>query len=136
MNTTEQAQPQDLVLAVKPLTVFFDGAGCRPDGDGSGFAWLCPETGQRHVERMKGLTNNQAEYRAFLAALQNVPAGSTVEMFSDSQLICSQFTGNYRVKDYTLQELLTEVLALILNKQLKVKLQWVPRSRNLAGKLL
>jgi ribonuclease HI len=136
METTTKTPSEGSALAAKPLTVFFDGAGCRPDGEGSGFAWLCPETGQRHIERVKGLTNNQAEYRAFLAALQNVPEGSTVEMFSDSQLICSQFAGNYRVKDYALQALLSEVLALILNRQLKVKLQWVPRSRNLAGKLL
>ena len=136
METARQTQPEKSAQGAKPFTIFFDGAGCRPDGDGSGFAWLCPETGQRHVERVKGLTNNQAEYRAFLAALQSIPEGSTVEMFSDSQLICSQFAGNYRVKDYALQELLSEILALILNKQLKVKLQWVPRSRNLAGKLL
>jgi ribonuclease HI len=116
--------------------MFFDGSGCRPDGEGSGFSWLCPETGQRHVERVKGLTNNQAEYKAFLAALRTVPDGITVQMFSDSQLICSQFAGNYRVKDYALQQLLSEILALILNKRLKVKLQWVPRNRNLAGKLL
>lgn len=136
MNVTKQAQSEGSANSSKPLTMFFDGAGCRPDGDGSGFAWLCPDTGQRHVERVKGLTNNQAEYRAFLAALHNVPEGSTVEMFSDSQLICSQFAGNYRVKDCVLQGLLSEVLALILNRGLKVKLQWVPRNRNLAGKLL
>jgi len=120
----------------KPRRMFFDGAGCRPGGEGSGFAWICPDTNQRHVERVKGLTNNQAEYKGFLAALQHLPEDSTVEMFSDSQLICSQFTGQYRVKDYALQELLSEVLALILNKRLKVTLQWVPRSQNLAGKLL
>jgi ribonuclease HI len=85
---------------------------------------------------VKGLTNNQAEYRGFVAALQNVPKGTSVEMFSDSQLICSQFAGNYRVKDSALQELLSEVQGLILNRQLKFKLQWVPRSRNLVGKLL
>ena len=118
------------------MKMFFDGAGCRPNGEGSGFAWLCPDTNERHVERVKGLTNNQAEYKGFLAALQHIREGSTVEMFSDSQLICSQFSGQYRVKDYALQELLSEVLALILNKRLKITLQWVPRAQNLAGKLL
>jgi ribonuclease HI len=136
MKTTELTQSQDATLAVKPITMFFDGAGCRPSGDGSGYAWLCPDTGQRHVERVRGLTNNQAEYKGFLAALQHVPEDSAVEVFSDSQLICGQFAGQYRVKDYALQELFSEVLALILNKRLKVNLQWVPRSRNLAGKLL
>src|ERR1039458_1107601 len=123
MKTARQIQSDKSQQDAKPLTMFFDGAGCRPDGDGSGFAWLCPDTGQRHVERVKGLTNNQAEYRAFLAALQNVPQSSTVEMFSDSQLVCSQFAGDYRVKDAALQELLSEILALIMHKQLKVKLQ-------------
>jgi len=136
MKTTKRSRSQDLAREAKPITRFFDGAGCRPNGEGSGFAWLCTDTGQRHVERVKGLTNNQAEYRAFLAALQSVPQGSAVEMFSDSQLICSQFAGDYRVKDAALQELLSEIQALILKNQLKVKLQWVPRSRNLAGKLL
>ena len=135
MKTTKQSHSQERAHGAKPLTMFFDGAGCRPNGEGSGFAWLCTDTGQRHVERVKGLTNNQAEYRAFLAALQNVPKRSTVEMFSDSQLICSQFAGDYRVKEAALQELLSEIQTLILNNQLKVKLQWVPRSRNLAGKL-
>jgi ribonuclease HI len=136
MKTKAITQSQDAAVAVKPLTMFFDGAGCRPSGDGSGYAWLCPDTGQRHVERVRGLTNNQAEYKGFLAALQHVPDDSAVEMFSDSQLICGQFAGQYRVKDYALQELFSEVLALILNKRLKVNLQWVPRNRNLAGKLL
>jgi ribonuclease HI len=90
----------------------------------------------RHTPVSIALTNNQAEYRAFLAALESVPQGGAVEMFSDSQLICSQFAGDYRVKDAALQELLSEIQALILNNQLKVKLQWVPRNRNLAGKLL
>jgi ribonuclease HI len=136
MKTNELTQSQDAALAVKPLTIFFDGAGCRPSGDGSGYAWLCPDTGQRHVERIKGLTNNQAEYKGFIAALQHAPDDSAVEMFSDSQLICAQFAGDYRVKDPALQELVSEVLSLILNKRLKVNLQWVPRNRNRAGKLL
>src|SRR5437660_12729931 len=110
----------------KPLTVYFDGAGCRPDGEGSGFAWICPQTGQRRVERVKELTNNQAEYRGFLAAVQSVPEGSTVEMFSDSELICSQFNGQFRVKDHALQELLAEILGLIFSKNLNLKLRWVP----------
>jgi ribonuclease HI len=120
----------------KSLTIFFDGAGCRPNGDGSGFAWLCRDTGQKYVERMKGLTNNQAEYKAFLAALQSVPDGCAVEMFSDSQLICSQFAGTWRTKDSDLQILLALAHELIRDKHLTVQLQWIPRSRNLAGKLI
>jgi ribonuclease HI len=136
MKTKRPTETQSSQASATPVKMFFDGAGCRPNGEGSGFAWLRPDTNERRVERVKGLTNNQAEYKAFLAALQHVPEGSTVEMFSDSQLICSQFAGQYRVKDYALQDLFSEVLALILSKRLRVTLQWVPCAQNLAGKLL
>jgi len=136
MKTKKQVKLQNAQLSANPLRMFFDGAGCRPNGEGSGFAWLCPDTNQRHIVRVNGLTNNQAEYKAFLAALQHVPEDSTVEMFSDSQLVCSQFAGKYRAKDPALQGLLSEAHALVRDKRLKVTLHWVFRNQNLAGKLL
>jgi ribonuclease HI len=137
MKVENQRQSESsLAPNSKHLRMFFDGAGCRPNGEGSGFAWLCPDTNQRQVVRVNGLTNNQAEYKAFLAALQHVPEDSTVEMFSDSQLVCAQFAGQYRAKDPALQALLSEAHALIRDKRLKVNLQWVFRNQNLAGKLL
>jgi ribonuclease HI len=136
MNAEKQAESQSSQPTAKPVRMYFDGAGCRPNGEGSGFAWLCPDTNQRQIERVPGLTNNQAEYKGFLAALQNVPEGSIVEMLSDSQLVCSQFAGQYRVKDGALQKLLADVIALISTKRLTVTLTWVPRNQNLAGKLL
>ncbi len=129
-------QTKSLTQDVKPLTVYFDGAGCRPNGEGSGFAWLCPDTGRKDIVRMRGLTNNQAEYKAFHAALQNIPDSSVVQMFSDSQLICSQFSGDWRTKDSDLQLLLSQAHELIRDKKLTVQLRWVPRSQNLAGKLI
>jgi len=129
-------QKQSQTQEVKPLTMYFDGAGCRPNGEGSGFAWFCPDSGGKDVVRMRGLTNNQAEYKAFHAALQNVPDGCVVQMFSDSQLICSQFSGDWRTNDSDLQLLLSQAYELIRAKKLTVQLQWVPRSRNLAGKLI
>lgn len=136
MKSKRQCESTNSVQQSLPIQIYFDGSGCRPNGEGSGFAWVRRDTSQRHVEREKGLTNNQAEYRGFLAALQQMPDGSDVEVFSDSQLICSQFTGDFRVKDSELQDLLSKVQAMIASKRLKVTLQWVPRSQNLAGKLL
>lgn len=136
MEAGKQSESNKLAAESKTIKVFFDGAGCRPDGEGSGFAWICPDSNEKLVQRVPSLTNNQAEYRGFLAALEHVPADRAVEVFSDSQLICSQFSGQYRVRDEALQTLLSEVRAVIANKNLKVTLNWVPRSRNLAGKLL
>jgi ribonuclease HI len=136
MESGKQSESNKLLAESKPIKLFFDGAGCRPNGEGSGFAWICPDSNEKLVQRIPGLTNNQAEYRGFLAALDHVPADRAVEVFSDSQLICSQFSGQYRVRDEALQKLLSEVRAVIASKSLKVTLNWVPRGRNLAGKLL
>jgi ribonuclease HI len=119
-----------------PIVVHCDGAGCRPDGKGSGFAWIQPTPRQQHVERVDGLTNNQAEYRALISALTAIPDGSTAHVFTDSQVMCSQFIGHYRVRHPELAQLLSHVHTLIKEKNLTVDLQWVPRHKNLAGKLL
>ena len=120
----------------KPPSIFFDGAGCRPGGEGSGFAWCCPETGEKHVERLPGLTNNQAEYRAFISALEALPNGGRADMFSDSQLVCFQFSGDYKTEDPTLATLLATARDLIKKKRLQIALCWIRRVQNLAGKLL
>jgi len=57
-------------------------------------------------------------------------------VFSDSLLLCCQFSGEYAVNDPNLAELLAQAQSLIKEKNLSVTLQWVPRARNLAGKLL
>jgi ribonuclease HI len=118
------------------FVIYCDGAGSRPDGKGSGFAWIRPKTKERHVERVDGLTNNQAEYRALISALNAMPDGSAAQVFTDSQLMWSQVVGNYRVHHSELADLLSQVHTLIKEKNLKINLQWVPRQKNLAGKLL
>jgi hypothetical protein len=101
-----------------PLIVFVDGAGSRPDGTGSGFAWICTTTKEKRIEHVPGLTNNQAEYRAFIAALTALPDGSHAEFFSDSQLLCCRFNGQYKVKDPGLTDFLAQAQSLIKEKKL------------------
>jgi ribonuclease HI len=116
--------------------IYCDGSGCRPDGRGSGLAWIRQDTGERHVERVDGLTNNQAEYRAILSALSVLPDRCDVQVLTDSQLVWSQVVGNYRVRHPELLELLTQIQSLVKKKELKLDLQWIRREQNLAGKLL
>jgi hypothetical protein len=46
------------------------GIGAEPDGTGSGFAWFCVETRESHVKWSDGLTKEQSESRAIIAALR------------------------------------------------------------------
>ena len=120
----------------KPIRIFADGAGQRPDGKGSGIAWLREDTGEKHVERIDGLTNNEAEYRAVISAVKPLPTGTEVEVFTDSTLVVSQMRGESRTLDPKLAKLAGELKTIVEQKRLRFKLTWIPRRESRAGKLL
>lgn len=83
-------------------------------------------------------TNNQAEYHALLLALKILKAykskwaitdESEVKIKTDSQLLYNQVSGNYKVRDFTLQRLLLEIQKL--KTQLpKINFELIPRTDN------
>jgi ribonuclease HI len=121
---------------VSPIRIFTDGAGCRPDGKGSGFAWLREDTGQKAIHRKDGLTNNQAEYCAILAAVESLKPGECAEVLTDSENTCFQLRGERRVRDPHLAELNAQIHAVIQKNGLLLNFTWVPRRENRAGKLI
>ncbi len=85
----------------------------------------------RISRRIGATTNNQAEYRAIIAALEKALelGARQVELNSDSELVVKQLNGSYRVKNAALRPLYQQV------KQLQAKLDGfsithVPRERN------
>jgi ribonuclease HI len=120
----------------KLIRIYTDGAGQRPDGKGSGFAWVREDTGEQHIERIPGLSNNEAEYRGVISALKHLRKGKHVEVLSDSLLVVSQLRGEYRIRDPKLEKLATEVKTIAEQKQLLFKVTWIPRQENRAGKLI
>jgi ribonuclease HI len=60
-------------------------------------------------------TNNEAEYSALIKALELavVKDITCVKVFSDSELICKQISGSYKVKSETLSEFYNKALKLI-----------------------
>jgi ribonuclease HI len=118
------------------IRIFTDGSGCRPDGKGSCFAWLREDTGERKVTRIEGLTNNQAEYRAILSALESLSSGVSAEILTDSENTCFQLKGDRRVRDPHLVTLHDQIHVLIKKNRLNVTFTWIPRRDNKAGKLI
>jgi ribonuclease HI len=119
-------------------TFHIDGAGSRPDGTGSGFGWVRLDRNE-HEQRIKwiaGLTSNQAEYRGLLSVLKYLAPGTTAIISTDSQLVCEQFNCRWAARDPALRALLQKARDLIVDKELSVHVQWIPREQNLAGKLL
>ena len=67
-----------------------------------------------HGERIGVATNNVAEYSALIAGLEKaLELGlDEVDVISDSELLVKQMTGEYRVKNETLKELVAEASRL------------------------
>jgi len=76
-------------------------------------------------------TNNQAEYRAIIAALEEaLPLDADeVELNSDSELVVKQVKGQYRVRKEALRPLYQRVKQLQSNLK-GFKIKHVPRQQN------
>jgi len=76
-------------------------------------------------------TNNQAEYRAIITALEEATrlGADQIEIHSDSELVVRQINGRYRVKNVALKPLYQQVKAL-QGKLTKFSLNYVPREQN------
>jgi len=115
-------------------TAWVDGAARGNPGPASYGVLVEGPDGQVAAElngRLGETTNNVAEYRALLAALEwAVERGvARLEVFTDSLLIASQVTGNWKVKDPRLRGLYLEVRGLA-NRLEGFRIRHIPREEN------
>jgi len=80
------------------LVLYFDGASRGNPGPAAYGVWS--PSGIARSETLGTTTNNVAEWRGFLAALDAAleSGASDVEIRADSELVLRQFSGEYRVK--------------------------------------
>ncbi|PNX76231.1 ribonuclease HI-like protein [Trifolium pratense] len=88
-------------------TIFVDGSS-NPQGSGAGII-LENNKGvliEVSLELAFSTTNNQAEYEAFLAGLRLAEDMEVeeIKIFTNSQLVASQVSGEYQTKDERLTE--------------------------------
>ena len=115
-----------------PISIYVDGAG----GTNSGYGYYVKETGESFYEKKPDITNNQAEYLAIISALKKFAnADDEVTIFSDSKNTVSQLNHDFAINSEPLKELAREAWPLIA-KFSKLKIVWIPRNENLAGKML
>jgi len=105
-------------MKVKRLIIYTDGASLGNPGLAAIGATIKDEQGgliARISQRIGQATNNQAEYRAIIAALEEAIRLGTreVDMRSDSQLVVNQISGRWRVKKPALKPLHQRVKQLV-----------------------
>jgi ribonuclease HI len=112
------------------LKIYSDGA-CRGNPGPSAIAYVILDYEgkvlKEHSEYVGMGTNNQAEYRALILALESaVDFGNEAVCYSDSVLVVKQMNGEWRVKHHNMVPLWREVVTLKENFQ-QVSFVRVPR---------
>jgi len=121
-------------LNVNKVIINADGAARGNPGPAAIGATIKDEGGNliASISRRIGVTtNNQAEYRAIITALEKaVSLGAKhVVLKSDSELVVQQINGRYKIKNVALRPLYQEVVKLTGSLE-SFTVSYVPRSRN------
>lgn len=116
------------------LIIYTDG-GARGNPGPAGIGVIIYNEAQRavaEVSRFLGIaTNNQAEYRAVIAALEKAKELTATELsfYLDSELVVKQLNHEYKVKNKDLAPLFLTVHNLALDFK-KITYTHIPRERN------
>ncbi|GAU34548.1 hypothetical protein TSUD_219320 [Trifolium subterraneum] len=119
-------------------TIFVDGSS---NSQGSGVGIILENGDGVLIEVSLGLsfptTNNQAEYEAFLAGLRFAEdmGVEEIKIFTNSQLVASQVSGEYQTKEERLPEYLN-LIKTKLAKFKKTEVKHVPREHNARADVL
>ena len=117
------------------MTVFIDGASQgNPGPSGIGVAFFSNGASQPDVTLHKYIgetTNNVAEYTALVYALQEalIRGYRALVVQTDSELVAKQVSGEYKVRDATLQPYYDQFLHLKQGFQ-ELSVRAIPREQN------
>jgi ribonuclease HI len=115
LGNTASSQGQRPITPVESIDLYCDGA-CRgnPGPAAVGVVFVDHASGTVLSQDGKPVgetTNNVAEYKAIIWGLELAAQlkATTVRVYSDSEVVIRQLTGEYKVKEDHLQELLDDV---------------------------
>ncbi|MBA7621443.1 Bifunctional protein [subsurface metagenome] len=121
-------------MSIKRAIICADGAARGNPGPAAIGATIKDEQGKLVAsisQRIGTTTNNQAEYKAIITALEKaISLGAKhVELKSDSELVVRQISGKYRVKNANLKPLYQKVKQLIVSLE-GFTIAHIPRQQN------
>ncbi len=129
------------------LTVYTDGASRGNPGKSGAGIFIIDEDNKKNIslkQYLGILTNNEAEYRAFIIALEYLskskfttgPEIYNILFLADSQLLINQINGIYSVKSPNIIPLYNKAKKLIANLNAAYSFKHIPRMLNsMADKL-
>lgn len=121
------------------VIAYCDGSSLKGGGAGAGVVLIMSTSMGTNLVRYslpmgKG-TNNEAEYRAILLAIQKINSmpsigfDEEVVIFTDSELAVKQIAGEYRVKNKNLKAIHSQIVKLV-TKYTNLEVKHLPRKDN------
>lgn len=120
------------------LPIYIDGAGTN--GEISRLCVAQSNGFNRVVTFFSEYTNNSMEYQSLLEAIEILKVHKhtqfEVRIYSDSQLLVNQLTKGWKTNSASLLLLQQQVIEQINLLPFLINLEWIPREKNIAGKIL
>ena len=118
----------------KKLTIYTDGGARGNPGPAGVGAVLKDENGETIAtvsEFIGEATNNQAEYKAVIAALRKAKQfkASEIQVYLDSELVSEQLNQKYKIKNKELAPLFVQIWNLTIGID-KITYKHIPREQN------
>lgn len=116
------------------LEIYCDG-GARGNPGPAAYGFVVKNNGQiiREQKEFIGIaTNNVAEYTSVIAALKWLAksyVGQDLNFFLDSQLVASQLSGLFKIKNSTIRNLVFEIQTLE-SEFAQIRYTHIPREKN------
>ena len=113
------------------VTISFDGGSRGNPGPAAGAAYTIAKGGLSKSQFLPHATNNEAEYRGLLMAIAIAKENDfqNVLFLGDSKLVVSQVSGEWKAKNPTMSELLSQVHAQIKSIP-RWRISWIARAEN------
>lgn len=113
--------------------IYTDGGARGNPGPGAIGVVIKLENGniKKYGEKIGLATNNEAEYKAVIFALEKAKqlGAKEIDFYLDSELVASQLSRKFKVKEMRIQSLFVQVWNLTLNFK-KVTFNYIPREEN------
>ena len=117
----------------KTIDIHIDGSSIGNPGDsGIGVIFSSEGAPLKNISKYIGKqTNNFAEYTALVFALQEalIMKAASIKVFSDSELLCKQMSGEYRVKSENIKNLFEQAINLLKGFK-DYAITHIPREQN------
>lgn len=134
------------ISSEKVLYIYTDGASRMNPGP-SALAFILVSDGEsihEYTEFLGVKTNNQAEYLAIIKALSEAKkiTNGVLNIYSDSEVVIKQLTGDYQVKNEHLRKLRNQIFEIVKEfskvkfKHITRNNEWIARADKLCNRCL